>query len=744
MKTETQRHTHLLKGLQPEPLASYLSALGLLRLVSEQKDPSAAGYWENNHFVLETALDRDALVAFFLDEYSPTPLVSPWNGGSGFFGGKSKKMDLIRHSQDPRFRPFRNAISVAESSLRTLGLDEKPDPIEEKPALLKLLRSRLDDEGLKWLDCCVVLTSGPKGIQPSMAPLLGSGGNDGNLEFSLTFMQRLYEMLLDPKVKTDQKKGLLSAVVFDDNISGLIPVSIGQFAPGASGGLNSSVGFEGNPQLNPWLFILALEGAIVLSSSSARRYSGASYSGGSFPFTVNHLPVGAGKLAPEEKARHEIWLPLWERPTRLPELQHLFAEGRAQNGRQQAKNPIEFSLALASHGTSRGLSGFSRFGFLQRNGKSFFATPLGYHPVGERDGTGLIRDLERWFGSYRHTLKGGSHAAQTAVRRYDSAVLNYLKTGRAQGITTIFECLGDIHQYLCTAPKAREMTRPLPEIKPGWVPLIDDGTPEFRLALSLSTLGQGQWEEEVNIRAQLGPYDARRRSWSANAENFRARWVGRDLCERMTNLLKHRLHAVEKLGRRDADRGRVGARAPLWGSATATLKDIERFIEGDIDEPRLERLLFGLSLVRPDRYAAERSYEPTFISLAFAVSKLALHQGEAQRADEIETLGPGERDVKERQRDRRHPPTTIPAQLAAGHVQSALRTSRRFLLGRRLNVPPDYLEHDPHLTSAQARRMAAALLFPISDWTYRRLARQVLHITDEPKIKPQERDTTHV
>jgi CRISPR-associated protein Csx17 len=40
-----------LAGCAPTPLAHYLKALGILRLVAEQKDENACGYWQGEHFV---------------------------------------------------------------------------------------------------------------------------------------------------------------------------------------------------------------------------------------------------------------------------------------------------------------------------------------------------------------------------------------------------------------------------------------------------------------------------------------------------------------------------------------------------------------------------------------------------------------------------------------------------------------------------------------------------------------------
>ena len=50
----------------------------------------------------------------------------------------------------------------------------------------------------------------------------------------------------------------------------------------------------------------------------------------------------------EESTRAELWLPLWSSRVSLAELSHLFAEGRVQLGRRQARNAVEFALALAN------------------------------------------------------------------------------------------------------------------------------------------------------------------------------------------------------------------------------------------------------------------------------------------------------------------------------------------------------------------------------------------------------------
>jgi CRISPR-associated protein Csx17 len=79
---------HVLPGLRPEPLASYLAGLGLIRMIGEQADPAATAAWTPGGLVIGTTVPD--IAAWLVDEYVPTPVLSPWNNGSGF-GLKDKE-----------------------------------------------------------------------------------------------------------------------------------------------------------------------------------------------------------------------------------------------------------------------------------------------------------------------------------------------------------------------------------------------------------------------------------------------------------------------------------------------------------------------------------------------------------------------------------------------------------------------------------------------------------------------------
>ena len=67
-------HKLALSGCTCTPFGAYLKALGVLRLVSEQANPDARGYWDGEVFVLESTLSAEDLAKVFLERYQPTPI----------------------------------------------------------------------------------------------------------------------------------------------------------------------------------------------------------------------------------------------------------------------------------------------------------------------------------------------------------------------------------------------------------------------------------------------------------------------------------------------------------------------------------------------------------------------------------------------------------------------------------------------------------------------------------------------
>lgn len=118
---------HNLDGCAPTPLAHYLKALGILRILAEQDDSKAHGWWQGERFRLATKLDRREIQDFFLERYEPTPMFNPWGGRSGFYPGSAEKrarnvLESIERSQDSRLNSYRKTVEHLRQVIqRTTG-----------------------------------------------------------------------------------------------------------------------------------------------------------------------------------------------------------------------------------------------------------------------------------------------------------------------------------------------------------------------------------------------------------------------------------------------------------------------------------------------------------------------------------------------------------------------------------------------------------------------------------------------
>ncbi len=519
----------VLAGCAPIPLASYLKALGVFRLVAEQKDKTARGCWRDETFVLDTALTEEELVRFFLDEYRPSPIISPWNGGSGFYfrEGKSSEKDpatgkkiktgvrdeptaatrivssFAATKSNDRLALYRAVISQTQSALRALGWNEVPAD-DKKRALVMQLRARLPEECLTWLDAAIALAGETLGFPP----LLGSGGNDGNLDFSSNFMLRLADVIdPDSGISKASARAPLESALF----GGAAPVvgkgAIGQFAPGAAGGPNAATGFERGTLINSWDYILILEGAVVFAASATRRLGASADPGSlSYPFTVRTTSAvgAAAALSDEGDARGEVWLPLWDRSASLLEIRSLLSEGRATLGRRPAQDGLDFARAVAILGVNRGVTAFQRFGLLQRSGKAYVAAPMSRVRVQYNPRANLLNDLDlgAWLPSFRRFARSANAPARlrSLALRLDEAIFAMTQDASPRAVQRVLVAVGEAASYLASSPKARDpkegRQRPPPRLSRAWFGAAKDDSGEFRIAAALAGLGRAQGTED--------------------------------------------------------------------------------------------------------------------------------------------------------------------------------------------------------------------------------------------------------
>lgn len=580
-----------LYGCRSEPLLSYLKALGVFRLVAEQKDCQARASWHRGTFVLHSSLDERGLIDFFLNEYQPTPIIGPWAGGSGFFTTDNSKsraaVEKILSSVSPRLQNYRQIVKQAKEILQRMGQQKKPSNSEEKERLLKMYRREMPDEFVAWMDTAIVLQNN----KAAFHPLLGTGGNDGNLNFTIHFMEHLSKLGLTDANVASNAKDLLEQALLSKPVSGLSEATVGQYDPGRIGGDNAGSTGRGIPLANPWDFVLMLEGSLLMAGSVARRLSTQAAQGkAAFPFTVNAVATGNGDFS----ERGEIWLPIWHKPASLHELRYVFAEGRAQVGKRQAADAVDFALAVASLGVDRGLSEFVRYSFLKRNGKSYIATPIGRMvsrpQVGEAN---LLLEALDWLHEFREAC-GGEKAQPrflAALRRLDEAVVAYCQFGGRERFGAVLRALGRCERMLALNPQkpgcvGERLVRPVPLLSSEWVRAAYEDSAEFRIALALASIRASGGVPP--LRANLEPVESRGKFWNWSERSYNTVWSGDNLTRNLESVFERRLISATQAGLHTM---------PVEAHLPASLSDVAAFLHGHVNDLLIADWLWGLVLV---------------------------------------------------------------------------------------------------------------------------------------------------
>lgn len=696
---------HLLGGCTPTPLAHYLKALGILRLVAEQKDPAVAGRWQGEQFVLHTVLTDEELEKFFLEEYRPTPIIAPWNGGSGFYPKDNKSgINQIAVATAERFNSYREAIALAS---KCVGSRVESPKNEEKMAFLGHLRATLPDSTLVWFDAAVMLTAD----KPDYPPLLGTGGNDGRLDFTNNFMQRVSELFDSIEGKpTPKSSEWFAASVRGEITHGLVTKAIGQFSPGNAGGPNATTGFDTDSLMNPWDFVLMLEGALLFSGAVTRRMESSDFSILSYPFTVRTAGTGAGcgHVADEAPSRAEIWMPLWQKAINSKELRTLLSEGRVTVGRRAARDGLDFARAVSGYGVDRGISAFQRYAFLMRSGKAYLATPLARIKVLRNPQTDLVNHLDRnqWLERLRRFArdKNSSGRIQQLVRRLEDGLFTLTQGGGRPALQNILVLLGQIQQTCSDSAKAREAIAPVPTLGAEWVMEADDNSHEFRLACALAGL--------TEMRCNLFPVKENKGKVEWNAGSHQAVWGGGDLVVNLLRVLDRRLL--------DAQRSNAEGN-PLSGFPTADLAAIMAFLRNETDDERIAGLLTGLVNVKLPQHLPRRDMTPDQPPAAFGLMK-PLFTPDAI----LQKFGLLQADGCLSQ------PREIITLLKTGHskqVNRAIAVAWRRLRISGLKLPSHPIQ-PPDLVGVDGARLAAALMIPLATGDLARICQPFMAVQD--------------
>ena len=410
------------------------------------------------------------------------------------------------------------------------------------------------------------------------------------------------------------------------------------------------------------------------------------------------------------KSKGEIWTPIWEAPASFREVKLLMSEGRAEIGGRQAENSVDFARAISGLGVTREVRAFDRYGFLERNGQSRITAWLDRVgvPPSPPGASNALFDLDRPRRNIENAANGKNPPAsiKTLRDRLEDSIYRFAKdNGSAARLQDILLRVAEVERY---AGKRRDIENlpPISQLRKIWEREADDGSAEFRLALSLASIGED--DGSFSIRENLEPVTVSRgnAAWSNEPKGA---FVWSELRDPLLNM-------AAVLERRCMDSRRQHLEYPaLSGKRLARIEDVIDFMRGRVDARRVGNLALALAMIRMDgvkmagapsilALQEEGRRRPIRVPPACAVMKLTLLPRDLRVDGELVSIG----DPAHVRAD-----AVLIPMLRAGRVREAYAlASRRLKASTRLSVK----SANPEIPDGTENglRLAAALLFPIS------------------------------
>lgn len=258
----------LLPGLREDIPARVLAGRGVVALIRAQLGVEVQPRYERGILVLRGPLGVTELERFLLQRYAPSAIVSPWLKGSGFFGREgSALLERCEAAPAGRFEELRRAIREARRMLDEHRLLAPPEG-EAKLRFLDALEARWS--GRRWMAAAF----DGAGSRRRANPQVGTGGNDGRLDYSQAFLRRLdalFELEGSAGLPVPRALRRLRGFLFEEaypRVSVRWPTGV--LNPSEAGGLSTSPKDVGPPRGSAWSLILTLEGLLDLRSPLKR------------------------------------------------------------------------------------------------------------------------------------------------------------------------------------------------------------------------------------------------------------------------------------------------------------------------------------------------------------------------------------------------------------------------------------------------------------------------------------------
>ncbi|GAC1401618.1 MAG: hypothetical protein NVSMB64_00010 [Candidatus Velthaea sp.] len=592
-------------GLRTVSLLGYLKTIGIARAYALQLDPEVKVRLTDDGAKFSTKHTRETFERFFLETYAPTPVVNPWNKGGGVAkNSKSRSADelvrRIERTTSDRWQPYRDAIVAARSAVVLAEAHDLTKDADRKKLLVSLYRARCPEAAIAWIDTAVILGAKDAGFPP----IVGSGGNDGRLDFGVTFADFALKVMDDRPARGFDRGALLSDALNGTTTTALVSGSLGQYAPATSVKFNLGNGMLGDGFVNPWDYVFAIEGTVAFAGAIAKRANTGERT--TAPFSFSSIAAGFGTASSGEDTRGELWLPIWIGTASWPAISALLRRGRLEvdlsndnrTATRSARNSLDAVHGALTLGMASGVDRMERVVFAARNGLAYTGMSAGTIRVGERRDpaiASLNRETLQWV-TRTASLQIGAQASE-AIHAYEATLYRYSsirfddRSQRAIAFQDVIAALGTVARTVALAPPREH--RPLPFLDPSLLERdgpLDDGSSEHRIARALASLRFSEAavsSESIRFDLICERFEGGRPAYGSDRKSL---WHP-DTVALLASLAERRT--------RDPAAATGAGLDNSLERAFAT--DFESFLSRDLDLDRLGRLVLGYSLVHLER-----------------------------------------------------------------------------------------------------------------------------------------------
>ena len=322
-----------LPGLRPDSLGDYLASLGLLRVLA-RKWPEVRIAWKEEVLHVVGGPDR---LHDLLDQ-------------------------LMEVAKNKRWTPYERGWADTQKECTQV----------KSGTPLAVWQSEIAEEALELFVAHAV----PSTREVHFNLLLGRGGNADRLGksrrvFANGWRKAVNELagVSEAKARKKPTKNSNSSCDIRSELhSWLMGQPLGWMVEGLNAAswfshanklYNTGQGAFREEPLSPWAMALACEGLPFFAGAASRRLGSRARAVGAFPFVTQAAAPALSGEAGRDNA--EVWAPVWERPMTLPEVRALFARGRAEVRGRGAVTPTAFATAIVERGVDAGITDFLRF-----------------------------------------------------------------------------------------------------------------------------------------------------------------------------------------------------------------------------------------------------------------------------------------------------------------------------------------------------------------------------------------------